>query len=66
MTKEQEQICLAMLLLLWEKNLLNIVPNRDQFCHGLLGQWLTLILGVFFLQEGRAAGRAEGSAGPFS
>lgn len=30
-----------------EKNLLNIVPNRDQFCHGVLGQWLTLILCCF-------------------
>lgn len=46
--KEQGQSCLAKLPLLWEKNLPNIVPNRDQFCHGVLGQRLTLILVVFF------------------
>lgn len=65
--KGQGQSCLAKLPLLWEKNLLNIVPNRDQFCHGVLGQRLMLIsVGFFFLQEGRTAGRAEGSVGPFS
>lgn len=48
----QGQICLAKMPLLWEKNLLNIVPNRDQFCHGFLEQWLSLLL--FFSLRGQS------------
>lgn len=48
----QGQNCLAEMPLLWEKNLLNIVPNRDQSCHGVLKQWLSLLL--FFSLRGQS------------
>lgn len=59
----QGQNCLAEMPLLWEKNLLNIVPNRDQSCHGVLKQWLSLLL-FFFSKRAELLGRAEGSIGP--